>query len=691
MAWFREQWQSLQRSAGQWTGMGALFRGTQNQLQQHAAYIKIGLVFLAFALSLWLIWSVVFHFAQTFVMLRQIHALVGWLFVLVVVASISWLVWFVRSTLRDIQHAKQKAKHRLAEEKSEPQADPTAAFLSSLPKPPDIGLADLLQPGARSLMEALLAARDPASYEKALEHLDRQEKREGRAPEWMLARAQILLHIGRSPQAYRLFEEIRVRYPKTRYAKDASLLDLAARIEFAQESIRVESPVTAPTPQGHAPPHPTEVDVAETYTSMDELQPVDAIPSDEALLNFPTHPDPSESVPDILPAPATDPETALPTDPQAPSPPSPLMAPPALAERTPSHLASLRSPTARIAEEPSQQALEQMGLSIAFDPPSSDRNTMVKASPLLRLDEMEAMITPPSHDRHTLVKRSPLVELEQLEAMLAPPSSEESVLHYNAAQLRAHIESPSSSPPKVQPSSVPKAPSVASFLPASPDQSGSLSPLDIEAALAALPPAYHAQEEAHLAQAPPSLQTAVRFMPSLLDKEQLDEMLRPPSNDQEPSAQPPMAHPKRRRAGLFDEAQATHLTFEEEDLSHHVPLLEEGLSSDERHALEDVLQMLEARATPEGVDPAFAFAKAQAEAEAWFAKHPPILGGIALDEAKRYEAILEEADRLREAGERQRAHTLLHDLLRMLPESRYAKDAEMRLVSDQLFVVLSEK
>jgi hypothetical protein len=264
-------------------------------------------------------------------------------------------------------------------------------------------------------------------------------------------------------------------------------------------------------------------------------------------------------------------------------------------------------------------------------------------------------------------------------------------LHYNAAQLRAHIEAPPSFEPKAPPFSAPKERPAAPFLPASPDPSGSLSPLDIEAALAALPPAYHAQEEAHLPQAPPSLQTAVRFMPSLLDKEQLDEMLRPPSNDHEPSALPPAAQPRRRRAGLFDEAQATHLTFEEEDLSHHLPLLEQGLSSDERHALEDVLQMLEARATPEGIDPALAFAKAQAEAEAWFAKHPPILGGIALDEAKRYEAILEEADRLREAGERQRAHVLLHDLLRMLPESRYAKDAEMRLVSDQLFVVLSEK
>ncbi len=247
MEWFRSQWQSLQRGVSQWTGLGSIWRNAHGAFQHHAAYIKIGVVVLAFVLALWLVWSVVFHFAQTFLMLRNISHILGWVFLFLVALSVGWLAWFIRRTLQGIQKESREARTKRLGLQEEEKVDPTVAYLASLPKPPAIGLLDVIQPGARALLETLIFARDPASYEKALKELERQEGRDGRAPEWMLARAQILLHLGRQPQAYRLFAEVQQRYAKTRYALDAALLDLAARLEFSHESVALPVEAAAPS------------------------------------------------------------------------------------------------------------------------------------------------------------------------------------------------------------------------------------------------------------------------------------------------------------------------------------------------------------------------------------------------------------------------------------------------------------
>ncbi len=568
MEWFRSQWQSLQRGVSQWTGLGSIWRNAQGAFQHHAAYIKIGLVVLAFVLALWLVWSVVFHFAQTFLMLRNINSILGWVFLLLVAVSVGWLVWFIRRTLQGIKKESREARTKrlgLEEEK----VDPTLAYLASLPKPPAIGLLDVIQPGARALLETLIFARDPASYEKALKELERQEGRDGRAPEWMLARAQILLHLGRQPQAYRVFAEVQQRYARTRYAQDAALLDLAARLEFGHEGAAL--PVEAPA--ASVP-----------------------LPSSSALA-----------------------------------------------------AGSKARPAARSSAQ--EQDIFQQA-------------TSVSRSPLLKPDQLDQMLRPPSAD-----------QLPQY------PASFEHTTH-NDSDSGIHTED---------------------------DLAEIAHPTvvdDIEDALSALPSAFEQEQDDNY-----TLQTLVKRPVAPVAYAALIA----PTGDAPPT--PPVPS--------FGILTPTPHNIEEEQLARHLPLLEEAIFSEDEleklshsfHAhpnpepLRNTSQQIEtigtskadrlatktnpqvsAKTTSQTTDArrvaeASAIRRVEAEIDAWLREHPPILGGILLEDARRCEGILEEADQLREAGQRAKAYALLQDILRLHPRSRYAKDAQMRLLSDQLFVV----
>jgi hypothetical protein len=61
------------------------------------------------------------------------------------------------------------------------------------------------------------------------------------------------------------------------------------------------------------------------------------------------------------------------------------------------------------------------------------------------------------------------------------------------------------------------------------------------------------------------------------------------------------------------------------------------------------------------------------------------LGGIPLDEVLLLEKLLDEADRLRGAGERARSDQLFEEILQRAPHTRYAKDVRLRQLSEALF------
>ncbi|MEM1010042.1 MAG: hypothetical protein AAGJ35_13680, partial [Myxococcota bacterium] len=85
-----------------------------------------------------------------------------------------------------------------------------------------------------------------------------------------------------------------------------------------------------------------------------------------------------------------------------------------------------------------------------------------------------------------------------------------------------------------------------------------------------------------------------------------------------------------------------------------------------------------------------AFTQVESAVDTWLRENPPMLGGLLLEDARRYEQWIEEADALRNAGKRDHAHQILNDLLQLHTETRYAKDAQMRLWCDELFLRIEE-
>ncbi|MCK6510268.1 hypothetical protein L6R29_09910 [Myxococcota bacterium] len=653
MEWFRSQWQSLQRGVSQWTGLGSIWRNAQGAFQHHAAYLKIGLVVLAFVLALWLVWSVVFHFAQTFLMLRNINNILGWVFLLLVAVSVGWLVWFIRRTLQGIKKESREARTKrlgLEEEK----VDPTIAYLASLPKPPAIGLLDVIQPGARALLETLIFARDPASYEKALKELERQEGRDGRAPEWMLARAQILLHLGRQPQAYRVFAEVQQRYAQTRYAQDAALLELAARLEFGHEGAAL--PVDAPAPSVPLPSSSAlaagskprsaarssaqEQDIFQQSTSVsrspllkpEQLDQMLRSPSADQLPQYPasfehtTHNDSDSGI------------------------------------RTEDDLAEVAHPT--IVDD-IEDALSS--LPSAFEHDQDDNytlQTLVKrpvapvAYAALIAPTGDASPTPPVPSFGILTPTPHNIEEEQLARHL--PLLEEAIFSEDELEKLSHSFHAHPNPEPLRNTS---------------QQIQTIQTPQVDRLATAIGPQVSARAEAQTTDTRRKSQSQISTNPQTTDtrrKSQSQISTNPQTTDarrvSQVSTKPNPQTTDARRVSQVS-TKPNPQTTDAQGISQ-VSTKPNPQTTDARRVAE-----------------ASAIRRVEAEIDAWLREHPPILGGILLEDARRCEGILEEADQLREAGQRAKAYALLQDILRLHPTSRYAKDAQMRLLSDQLFVV----
>lgn len=238
MSWFKQKWDDAKKSANQLSGWSSFWGSLSQGFKQYSSIILVIGALLLFGLTLWLSLSILSSIGNTFTLLSNIHPIVAWAFLLSLIAGVIWVGWTIYKLLQKSHTGTSRRKLdtgsaldvKLFGAEGQEVLDPKV-LLPALPIP-DLSLSDLLQPGHRQVVSQLLHADDQASYEKALANLSAVEEQSGEEPGWMLARAHTFLELGRYQEASALLTEIQTRYPASREAQDAVLLELAASLEF---------------------------------------------------------------------------------------------------------------------------------------------------------------------------------------------------------------------------------------------------------------------------------------------------------------------------------------------------------------------------------------------------------------------------------------------------------------------------
>lgn len=171
-------------------------------------------------------------------LLYQVHPAFGWLTTLGTCVGIGWIgykgytLWKTKqSTSNNSPQApvKQREYTRLHLFGTPDETLTPKVALLPVPRLPHIHITDILHPEQRKWMHKLADAQERSDYQHFLRDSDAATKHD--EPEWMLVRAYSHIECGEFEDAYTILHDIRSRFTSTRYAQDALLLSLATRLE----------------------------------------------------------------------------------------------------------------------------------------------------------------------------------------------------------------------------------------------------------------------------------------------------------------------------------------------------------------------------------------------------------------------------------------------------------------------------
>ena len=262
MGWLGDRWRSLSGGIDRFFAFRAFGRTAQKLIQRHRTYLKAGLVVLGFIATVWVLWFVVSPISRTFVEFRRIHPIAGWVFLGLTSIAAAWagaVVWrLVRATRRGSLTAREESEGAGDRELTDGTgADGSAADPRRLLPPvrtPSLELVDLLQPGARLLLEDLGCAAEPEVYRQLAQRLE-DSPPGGPEEDWTLERATALIQAGEVEGGLELLEPLLAVPEGDRVNRDARILDLATRLEYGLEADLQSEPHTAPVT---APPLPVD-------------------------------------------------------------------------------------------------------------------------------------------------------------------------------------------------------------------------------------------------------------------------------------------------------------------------------------------------------------------------------------------------------------------------------------------------